>query len=355
MAKIYDLDIAVTDVENILYKSDIDIDLKMTFNKNSISFGHFGCWGLDGCAESGDFRKLINNQLADNLDFNIVTGDNVYMQNSYDPAILNGGINCLNNLTFPSFVALGNHDVLQCKIMYDQIDKTEMRLSNGKLLIDTEKSKWVMPHNYYTLQVNLTPINKTVQFIFIDTNLFNDYAEDCYTHLQHQRSISRKAKLQEMLLWIENIIATSTANMFIFVGHVYLFGYVRPEDMYGNFSTKHPDKIVKLMHVEKLLHIMKKIKSDKIYYLCSDIHHYQYIKFNGKNIFEGLNIDIITAGTGGGIPDPIPKSPIGRTDTIKIGNEIIGQIELVDVDKPYGYMRHTFDGNKLITSYVQNN
>ena len=350
---IYDLDISITDIGSDFIDEKINIELSMTLNHKKIHFGHLGCWGLDGCAESGEFRKVIDNQLTDNLDFNIITGDNVYMNNTYDKNILDGGIDCLNNLNFPSYAILGNHDVLQCNIMYDQIDKTRMKLSKGKLTVDTENSKWIMPHNYYNLLVKSK--NTNAEFIFIDTNLFNDYAEDCYTHLQNKKSISRKQKLHKMLTWLDKTIEKSSANNIILVGHVYLFGYMRPEDMYGNTDQKQSDKIVKLMHVEKLLHILNKYcKNRKLYYMCSDIHNYQYIRFTGDNMFLGLNIDIIIAGIGGGVPDPLPKSPIGRTDKIKIGDTVVGEIELLDFDIPYGYMHHVISGSEIKTYYVKN-
>lgn len=353
---IYDLDINVTDNDDHNDHTNIDpteIQLSMKLSHNKIHFGHFGCWGLDGCAESGEFRKIIDNQMTDNLDFNIITGDNVYTDKTYDKNIFEGGIDCLNNLNFPSYAVLGNHDVLQCKIMYDQIDRTEMKMSKGKLTIDLDNSKWVMPHNYYNLYVKSKSTD--AEFIFIDTNLFNDYAEDCYTHLQNKKSISRKQKLSDMLSWLDETLNKSTSTNIILVGHVYLFGYVRPEDMYGNTDDTREDKLVKLMHVEKLLHILDKYcKHKKIYYLCSDIHHYQYIRFTGDNIFIGLNIDIIIAGTGGGIPDPLPKSHIGRVDKIKIGDSTIGEIELLDYDVPYGYMHHVISNTEFKTYFVKN-
>ena len=348
----YNLNMAVTDImENT--NNEVDIELYMEIHSNKIHFGHFGCWGLDGCAESGEFRKVINNQLADNLNFNIVTGDNVYMNEIYDKNILDGGIDCLNNLSFPSYAILGNHDVMQCNIMNDQIDRTELKMSKGKLMVDLSESKWVMPHNYYNLVVKSK--NTNVEFIFIDTNLFNDYAEDCYKYLQNKKSISRKKRLGEMLQWFENTIEKSVSDIIIIVGHVYLFGYIRPDDMYGNTNENDDDKIVSLMHVEKLLYILNKYcKHRKIYYMCSDIHNYQYVRFTGNNEYIGLNIDIITAGIGGGIPDPLPKSSIGRTDDIKIGNENIGDIELLDKDTPYGYLHHIIDESELKTFYVKN-
>jgi hypothetical protein len=348
-----------------------EMQLELSINSSSISFFHFGCWGLGEDYDSENptinnhFKEIIR-LISQNpkLYFGIIAGDNLYKKDIvdqtghiysiYKKSILNDGIDLLQQLRLPIFSVVGNHDIYDCQVLYDQIDRTKIIVEQGQLTIDPNNIGWIMPHNYYNLYLHLQ--GHIVHFIFIDTNLFNDYVEDCYG--KHDQNYSRKTRLNLMLKWLEHILKNNIGHTIIIVGHVYLFGYVRPNDMFGNKINDMDDKLITLRHVGKLLKILHAFVTRtgynrKIYYLCADIHNYQYIKFVGQGEYQNLEINNIIAGIGGGIPDPLPISECGTVSEYKENGVALGTIELVDKGDCYGYLQHCLDSNGILhTAYV---
>uniref|UniRef100_A0A6C0LSD9 Calcineurin-like phosphoesterase domain-containing protein n=1 Tax=viral metagenome TaxID=1070528 RepID=A0A6C0LSD9_9ZZZZ len=334
-----------------------EMQLEMSIDSESLSFFHFGCWGQDGCENKKPLKSIINKIKNDSsINFGIITGDNVYehIQNNiknYDKSILDNGIECLKQLIVPIFVAVGNHDIKNCNTLLDEIDKTAVILSQGRLSIDLEKSNWILPHNYYNVYLHLKGYD--VNLIFIDTNLFMDSHEDCYFILENQTE-NRNIKLKKMLKWLDYILSKNTAKIVILIGHHYLFGYV------CNPEIDNDDYLDKLPYVDSILdilntHVRLKNVQGEYYYLCADIHNFQCITYTGIGIFCGLKINQIIGGVGGGTPDHLPLSNIGRIDFhYNSDNKMIGQVELIDKDIPYGYFKHIINSSDIISHiYVQ--
>lgn len=330
---------------------DMQLEINSVDPSNKLNFFHFGCWGLDGCAANKPFSKIISSLMTrSDISLGLVVGDNVYENNGvYDKKILYGGVECLKKLRVPILASVGNHDVINCQILKDQIDLTQIKLSNGSMIVDLERSNWIMPHNYYNVVYHLK--NFSVNFINLDTNLFSapNANTDCY------QDIDRQNKLTKMLEWLTTVLKLNKSKCIILCGHYCLFGLI---DV----------KLVTLLNVGLLLdvlntHRINSAYTNNYYYMCADIHNFQYIRFVGKGKYNGLIIHNIIAGIGGGVPDSITPILPGIVDTYIDDQTIkpyetnksneLGQIELIDKGTPYGYLVHKIDENGvLMTEFV---
>jgi hypothetical protein len=331
------------------------MQLEMIINSDNISFYHLGCWINNYINYNEPFENIIKDiKQNKEIIFGIVSGNSFY-ENENEDIISNNsisnGIKLIKKIGKPSFITSNNYD----KSITNLIDKTKFSMVQGKLCIDSTKSSWIMPFNYYNLYIHL--INYSIHMIFIDTNLFNDYAESYYTS---SKDSHKNKKLNHMLSWLEVILMNNTAETVIIVANSAIFKYKRPDDMFGNPVNEGDDNLICMLHFEKLLILLNKFVNttkynNTIYYLCSDINNYQYIEYIGKNLYSNLKIDIIIAGISGSTPDPIPKLKIGKSFLLKNKkNESVGEIIILDKDTPYGYLMHTIgNNNKFSTIFVQ--
>jgi hypothetical protein len=344
-----------------------EMELHMKFDTDFITFFHFGCWNVDGGEVDKPLYKVIS-QIKTHQDnmFGIIAGDNIYKEKKfldistgqivdnippdydnvtnpiyfpkkiYNKKILDEGIDSLEGINRPLFACVGNHDMEECEILLDEIDRTSILMTRGQLSINTDISKWIMPHNYYNLYCETNTF--LIQFIFIDTNLFID-EDDCYEHLELQR----KSKLKFMLEWLHKVLQENRADKIFIVGHVYLFG----------FKNKTSNQFVHLNNVELLLDVLNKSPMKKIYYLCADIHNFQHVKFIGAGQYDGLDIENFTAGIGGGVPDNIPSLLNTIANTVMLNGKTIGTLELLGKAEPYGFMEYTIvkDTDPVITYF----
>jgi hypothetical protein len=305
-----------------------EMQLEMSINANLISFFHFGCLGTKGEYHES-FNDIVRNlEKNKNVSFGIIAGDDLIRINDDIPnkEIMNSRIKELESLTIPIFSVMGNHDFDNNQIVLDEIDRTQFIMFNGKLCIDTDKSKWVMPKNYYNLYIHLHRFS--VHFVFIDTNLF-------------RTNFIQNKDLDDMLSWLEYVLNQNTASIIVIVGNNHLFAFMN--------SANNTDTLSSLESVDKLLKVLVNSQfSGKIYYLCSDIRNYQYLRFIGKGFYSGLSIDIINAGIGGGHVCPLPVSPLEYT----IYLDSVGDVQLLDKDLPCGYLYHKISEGHFKSAYV---
>lgn len=329
------------DFLNNFFNNDSANSIMVTVNNPYFQFFHFGCWNIDGCQEDSNLLNVVNVISKEEYMFGIIAGDNVYKKayfldngikkKMYKKEVLDDGITCLERLNVPLFTCLGNHDVETCDILIDEVRRTKGYFQNNRLIAIEPNARWILPHNYYDLIINVG--DKKLHFIFIDTNLFS-IDKDCYD--------DKNDKLNVMLKWLDNRLKVN-ATITLIVGHVYLFG----------FKVKNNnEQIVQLHNVERLLDVMMKNNKPMFYYLCADLHNFQHIIFTGAGKYDGMLIDNITSGTGGGSPDPIPVSDDGTiTKVCNADGELLGSILLDKKHEPYGFVKHIFEDGKITSSY----
>lgn len=267
----------------------------------------FGCWNEGGCKNNDNLRGVVNELLERNDDyaFGIIAGDNIYPTKPtkvHDVKILEDGVQCLNQIGVPLYVALGNHDVSQCDII------------NYHKSLTMDYKEWKFPSNYYTVRYYFDDEIK-VNLIFIDTNL--SMYPSCSTN------VTKESK-KEMFRWLKEQMSQE-ADHIVVVGHAPLVSCKK-----GSF---------KVLDTELLDVIASENK--KIYYLCADTHNFQHLSVD--------DVEVVVAGTGGAHPDPISEEMVGQCYLASSNYSI----KVLDFDTSYGFCEATIGKKEIAFEYVK--
>jgi len=282
-------------------------------------FFFFGCWNYDNCSGTRlDYRKAVIDSVLENITdykFGIIAGDNVYPQKinskkQYLKKTIDYGFSLLEKLNSKLYGVIGNHE----------LDKPNL------LPAQLEKQFFYLPSNNYA-----TIINDFLKIIVIDTNIFNDETDLIKNYSKFKEPI---ITIENLLLWLENEL--QFPGWKIVVGHQPIFGY-KHKKKDATMTLK-----IDLLHsnYHRLLDILSSY--DKVVYMCADIHQFQAwnIPWNGKNI------PMIIAGTGGAIPDQIyKKALLNISPRIKDLKPLIHQ-------NAYGYCSVTVTENEFTCEYI---
>jgi hypothetical protein len=294
-------------------------NINVSVNENKNSFFFFGCWNKNRNATS----DIIETAKTKNYNFGVVCGDNVYPNkdksgNKYAKIEdIKNGFDILKEYNNPIYIGLGNHEVdthHPCQALIDELKET-----NG--------SNIVMPNNYYSINVINSTNNTLVQkIIMLDTNLMEKnkcYGEDKIDDTNQNL----------MKDWLKSELELCENTTPIVAGHFPLFYYKFDGDIYEfKMSTK-------MIDIYKILKEYRK----PIYYVCADIHNYQYIISD--------NISQYIVGTGGADQDQIMESSeifqvmhkINETDTV---------FNIIRCSQSYGHVCFDVENNILSGEFI---
>jgi hypothetical protein len=201
---------------------------------------------------------------------------NISSQN-IDKQLQKGFLNCAKKVNVQDFfIAIGNHDIQTC---YDL---------NQQLNFSTDsKNNYNLPSLYYNVVYQLN--NYKVNFIVLDTNVFEDKAINCNGD---EYKLEEKLKLiNNQISWVIQTLLKNNCEWNIIIGHI---------PYKANLHKKPKDK--ELDHtinnqLNYLFHYIKLIENDKgpkvQVYFCADEHNQQFLYDNDKNM------SLIVAGSGG--------------------------------------------------------
>ena len=306
-------------------------------------FIHFGCWNNSGCdymnlnkpITSKDtaltrvmkgMKQYINTHNDLKPEFITVAGDNYYPSQIKDPQskektkILNeedltSGFKCLPE-KIKKYIILGNHDLdiisnkadTNCQILDMQ---KEMEKEDDSLVMDDLKDKFIM-------HTELTP--ETI-VIMIDTSMYMDGEKSikkvisCYNHLFQlngkpiPRNIEEIRDLQRNRLenYIKHLIKTKdNIKNIIVIGHHPMVCFKSKVDKGTQFhyTNNLTLGLINKLYYDVIFSNLNEKKTGKFnninyYYLCADLHQYQFgtIEINGPKGL--LSLQQYIAGTGG--------------------------------------------------------
>lgn len=226
----------------------------ISVTKNAFNFFVVGDWGRNGDFKQKDVAVQMNTYAGKlNTSFIISTGDNFYangVASVDDPLwwtsfenVYNGG-----NLLGEWFAVLGNHD-------YRGSAQAEIDYSK-------KSRRWRMPAHYYSFEKKLRDKKGKILFVFLDTNQFEKkYFDDPgYGELLKQNP-------EKEIKWLDSLLASSTAEWKIVVGHHHVYTGGSRKDIVSDQK-------------EVLEPLFKKYNVDV--YFCGHEHDLQHLKPEGK-------------------------------------------------------------------------
>jgi len=294
-----------------------------------MKFIHFGCWNEFGykLGPSKENPNLINSGLTfvldelneyvqkNPIDFIVVAGDNYY------PKYMNGGGEQTDDkfrivnvdefikvfLALPQqitkYILFGNHDIEDEVIM----DKTVQSLKYPNLSDDSTKTCKILnlqqdlaltkpDLNYQIFNKPIHLVISNTLIIMFDSYLFEAKEYGCYEYLFDEYQKTDKNVSNLLKFQIEQIRSIINSNEqvknIIFIAH-HPICFVKNKG--PNIIKQTNGKLLNFFN------LLDKIIGDKsIYYLCADIHLYQY---GIIRLDSGLTIKQYIVGTGGAHQD----------------------------------------------------
>jgi hypothetical protein len=284
-------------------------------DEDNIRFFFFGCWNQNRLATADIINKINEESLCT---FGVVCGDNVYPEKINDVKIAKiddiiNGFDILKSFRGDVYIGLGNHEVdttEPCKSLFDEKQQATSNI--------------IMPNNYYSIDVNNKTTGKLMtKIIIIDTNVLE--GNTCYGDYNIDME-------NEMIEWLKTELSLCGDTTPIVMGHYPLFYFKHNKETHHyEFQKNYTMKKI----YEELLGYIK-----PIYYLCADVHNYQYI------ITENITQHIV--GTGGAQHDKVIEVAIpfvlreGETEEDKKIYNVI------KCSQKYGYL-HIDIENDIVT------
>lgn len=324
--------------------------------KESLDLLFVGCWGVyckDGEQEVIKYKKsefkidkglfggksvaegMSEYSHKNNVDAVILAGDNIYSRNPTKEEMANpypelkddlndmdlqfseGFLKCMNNVKTENFyLAIGNHDIHNCKILNKQLNFNQ--------------GGWNLPGLYYNVIYKLD--NYKVNIIFIDTNLYDKKKtcnEDQYPEddekIQDSHRIWLEYTRNKQKLWIEQVIKTNNCKWNLIVGHIPFINNPHKKIKDSNFDYSMNNDLIS--DIYSIRQEINKMSLDIQLYMCADEHNQQFIKCP-ENVGIIPNLPpIIIAGSGGTDLDNFLPSHSLKTCTM-IGKKAHGFVSL---------------------------
>ncbi len=232
--------------------------------KNTFNFYVLGDWGRYGGYEQTRVATQMD-VYSEQFDpkFVISTGDNFYtngVASTQDPhwTLSFENIYAKGGLTCQWFPVLGNHDYqgnAQAQIEYSNISR-----------------RWVMPARYHTFAQKVSD-GIEARFVFIDTSPF---VEKYHKEARKYGDLTKQDTARQWF-WIDSVLAASTEQWKIVVGHHPVF----------SSAPKHGDQIELQKRLKPMLE-----KYGVQLYLCGHDHDLQH------NQPQGSKVAYILSGAG---------------------------------------------------------
>lgn len=279
-------------------------------------FIHFGCWNEFGYKIKSKTKSALTYTLdelkkytkSNKTDFIIIAGDNYYKSIkdlSHDEEnykYFKSGFDGLPK-SIKKYLIFGNHDINdQIKLTKPIKDKlypnlADITTTNCKILNlqqrygDNSKQKYTVFNDILFHEYNSTLI------IMLDSNilnLFNKMNIGCYKYLFNSFEKTNSTTINELILHqinsiIKLIESKKHIQNYIFVGHHPILACKNSKD---KLIVVKNEGLVNLF-TNQQLHSL--INNKNIFYLCADVHLYQY----GLVTINSLNIKQYIVGTGG--------------------------------------------------------
>ena len=282
---------------------------------------HFGCWNRTA-GEEGYVRMIptLKQYIFENsTDVVLVAGDNYYPQKNKDKKTkqkvktvadekLNAGFYALKDAvgSVPTYVILGNHDVEKI---------------NGDCEIATLESSQKSPPNFDVTIFKMFRWTPNTVVVMFDTTLYeDDIAKDfeCYSRFGNTDELQRGEQPQELidrqrgeiLDFLRRESDEGGYSNVIMVGHFPIISAKQKEK-----DGKKTDKFeLNKFANDLIVGICNTVGADKhMYYLCADVHMYQYGTISLSAGGQTYNVEQYVVGTGGAELDDVPSSNNYRT------------------------------------------
>ena len=237
-----------------------------------------------------------------------------------DKQLQQGFLDCFKNVKVKDFyVALGNHDVITCYDLNQQLKFSK-----------NPDTRYRLPGVYYNVVYSLK--NYKVNFIVIDTNMFENKPENCLG--KKYDSDVQLNMIDTQVKWVIDTLKRNNCTWNIIIGHI----------PYRSNSHKQKDGSPDHIYNNKLDYLFSNIKKadncPKVQaYFCADEHNQQFLYDNDNQM------SLIIAGSGGTVLDKkIVKG------TYWNGNEV----KTLYYSNNFGFVSFTFnDDSKLHIMYVE--
>lgn len=289
----------------------------------SKSFIHFGCWNNGYCDKTNNLSndlsnvmKSLQNYVNENeINFITIAGDNYYpMKYKKDKSIdkkktvdlknLKSGFDCLPP-NIPIKMILGNHD-LETNIGTNEIyfpDNTMEDIHNCNIL----NEELNLSKNKIDLLLQTTEkLSENTLLIMIDTSMYEDDSHkyvSCYKKYFTKKILYHKNipvneqddddYMNSLREWQKNEVLEQLKNTFytniIIIGHHPISGWKKKNNV---------DKLIEPTDglIDIFRSIYKESKNSNYYYLCADLHLFQY----GTIVIDDeIKIEQFIVGTGG--------------------------------------------------------
>lgn len=293
------------------FNNDI-LEITENITDDKVSFFVFGCWNNKQLATQKIIEKINENG---SYKLGVVCGDNIYPTKhedssgnkikNYSSDKIRSGFDILRSFNGNVYMGLGNHEVDdndKCDVLNDQVSNSTNNV--------------VLPNNYYSIKINKN--NRTIlKIIVIDTNLLE--SNECYGQIN-------QSNINNMVHWLNNELRSDECIKIV-VGHYPMYYFKIVSD-----SNNEQKQIFKRNNVMDPIYDTLINYEKRIYYLCADVHNYQFIIHK--------NINQCISGTGGAIQDKINIS--NDVYQFDVGDEIFN---LIEIDQKYGYLSVTVIDN----------
>ena len=203
------------------------------------------------------------------------------------------------------FIGIGNHDIEDCTVLNKQFNY--------------DNPLWNFPALYYNVFYSLKSYK--INFIVMDTNMFDDEAKDCSGV---DFTIEQKETQKN---WIREQIANVGAKYNVIVGHI-------PYHANGHKKKKHP------VYRQELAEFIRNVNPDL--YICADEHNQQVI----KDLHPKSKTMIIVCGSGGTDLDPFVKREDGK------GYDFVNGT--IRAKSAFGFVVLHFNPNIFSTKFIDN-
>ena len=255
---------------------------------NNPSFIHFGCWNQGVCP--GNRFEQVLNLINSNISrltpqFLVVAGDNYYPDKTIESNIkektanlqtLISGFQCLHRINIDDkIVLIGNHDVVPDSELTRIVDINNVTIEivnkavhkNDCSILETEQKI------HGLINTGIRELSENTLVIFIDTSLYEDNSDEsqpCYNTIYGNKSIY--TLMEEQHKFVREKVQSSTAKNVIIIGHHPFTGLKKKKaaDINITYPQHHPP------FANLLFDAFSCRSGTNNYYLCADLHLYQY-------------------------------------------------------------------------------